>query len=150
MIFTKYEISPHFLDTFGSKSKTPDIGGIDVGVRTELLFSETDPNEIRAYRMLEASSTYLTLTSGSLELWYKLPFRRGGPTPKILSDAMISPWNEGPFMGLILPKLRHAIARAEIRTYMTYNHRQRSSTTLLYTPHADRYFKPAVRESFSS
>jgi len=50
MIFTKYEVSPQFLDTFGSECSLSELGGLGVGVRSRLLFSEADPREVRGYR----------------------------------------------------------------------------------------------------
>jgi len=50
MIFTKYEVSPQFLDTFGSEYSLSELGGLGVGVRSRLLFSKTKPREVRGYR----------------------------------------------------------------------------------------------------
>jgi len=40
------------------------------------------------------------------------------------------------------------VATAEIRPYMTYDVITKSSSTLIYTAHADRYLKPALAECF--
>jgi hypothetical protein len=56
MIFTKYKVSPHFLDTFGSEYRLNEIGGLGVGVRSKLLFSEVEPREVRGYREFNVSA----------------------------------------------------------------------------------------------
>jgi hypothetical protein len=55
---------------------------------------------------------------------------------------------ETPSRGLILRKTTNAVATAEIRPYMTYDLTTKSSSTLIYTPHADHYLKVALAECF--